>query len=131
MKKLALLTLLFAAAMQAMAGDYDYLVVEKTNGTRTALQSSGLVITFKNGTFYSTRNGLHSTFQLTDLSKMYFSATSTAIKNHTDADSQLTVYSLDGIRLGTFSNSSAWQSSLPKGIYIVKSNGKTYKQTIK
>lgn len=130
MKKLTLLSFLLFVTLQTMAGDYDYLVIEKVDGTRYFIPSSGLVITFKDGKFYGTRKESKNTFTLSDLQRMYFSATSTGIESHGETADQATGYSLNGIKIGTFRHEKDIQNRLPKGIYIVKSNGKTYKQTV-
>ncbi|MBQ3698571.1 MAG: hypothetical protein II886_01530 [Prevotella sp.] len=124
MKKLLLAVLLMAATLSAKAADYPYLVFVTTDGTSTSVSvSSSLSITISGTTLTA---GSRS-FTLSNLSKMYFSATevSTGIKAITQAelDEVTAVYDLNGKEIG--------KSQMQKGVYIIKSKNGTYKIAVK
>ena len=104
------MTLLLAGSLAAQATDYQYLTIEKNDGTALSLTAVGLNITYT-GTQLTATNGYETTtFSLSEISRMYFSK---------DAE----VYDHNGRRV--------LASNLQKGVYIVKENGKTRKVTIK
>ena len=117
-----------SSAVGAIAGDYDYLIVQRNDGTQQAFTSSGLTITFSgaNATFGTT------TYSLSELDKMFFSATTTAIRDIQQCEDRFVeVYTTAGVHLGTYAGEVAMKASLPKGIYVVKGHGRTYKVTVK
>ena len=133
MKKLLLsLAMLALASTNIFAGDYDYLTVQKTDGSQVSFTSAGLTITFSGGNLVATQNGTSTSLTLTDLSKMFFSSSPTGIENvETTTKVKATVYSIDGVKIGTFDNAAILGSQLKKGVYIVKANGKTSKITVR
>jgi hypothetical protein len=133
MKKLLLLFAMLAlASTNIFAGDYDYLTVQKTDGSQVSFTSTGLTITFSGGNLVATQNGTSTNLTLTDLSKMFFASSPTGIENvETTAATKAIVYSIDGVKIGTFDNAATLGSQLKKGVYIVKANGKTTKITVK
>jgi len=133
MKRLLFIALVaLAASTQAMAGDYDYLLVEQSDGTKTSFTALGLTITFSDGSFVATQDGSTTTLTLTDLTKMYFSSTASGVKEiAAPADSQATIYTASGQLVGTFSSLSAARTLLSKGLYVVKQKGETKKLTVK
>lgn len=135
MKKVRkLLTLLFLAAVssQAFADGYAYLTFTKSDGTETSVTASGLKITYSGGTLYAVNSATSETFTLTDLTKMYFSNT-TGINDLpvTDGASQVTVYTTSGVRIGTFASADEAKKTLKQGVYVLKTDGKTYKMAVK
>lgn len=70
------------------------------------------------------KDGTTSSYTLTDLNKMYFSSTSTGITtigNDSFDTVNAEIYTLSGMKLNTS------YDALPKGVYIIKANGKTVK----
>ena len=126
MKRRTVMTLLLAGSLAAQATDYQYLTIEKNDGTALSLTAVGLNITYT-GTQLTATNGYETTtFSLSEISRMYFSNTkettgieTTVAEIAKDAE----VYDLNGRRV--------LASNLQKGVYIVKENGKTRKVTIK
>ena len=130
MKKILLLVLLMIGTCASYADDYTYpyLVFETADGTKTSVAVTEMTITIANGQL--SVGG--QTFSLSDLSKMYFSTTTTGIANvNVDDNSFVDVYDLNGRKVLSNSQLSILNSQLPKGIYIVKSGRKTYKVAIK
>ena len=130
MKKILLFVLLMIGTCASYADDYTYpyLVFETADGTKTSVAVTDGTITIADGQL--TMGG--QTFSLSDLSKMYFSTTTTGIANvNVDDNSFVDVYDLNGRKVLSNSQLSILNSQLPKGIYIVKSGSKTYKIAVK
>ncbi|MBR7048627.1 MAG: T9SS type A sorting domain-containing protein [Prevotella sp.] len=130
MKKILLFVLLMIGTCASYADDYTYpyLVFETADGTKTSVAVTDGTITIADGQL--TMGG--QTFSLSDLSKMYFSTTTTGIANvNVDDNSFVDVYDLNGRKVLSNSQFSILNSQLPKGIYIVKSGSKTYKIAVK
>ena len=133
MKKILLLVLLMIGTCASYADDYTYpyLVFETAGGAKTSVTISEGTITIADGQLTI---GGH-TFALSDLSKMYFSTTTTgiaevAVDDNLNDNGCVNVYDLNGRKVLSEGDSESL-SSLPKGIYIVKSGRKTYKVAIK
>ena len=119
-------------ALAGYADDYayPYLVFETTEGTQTSVAVEGITFTIANGQLVAGGQ----TFALSQLSKMYFSTTTTGITNvNTDNDDNgsVDVYDLNGRKVLSNGHFSMGISQLPKGIYIVKSAKSTYKIAVK
>jgi len=130
MKKILLFVLLMIGTCASYADDYTYpyLVFETADGTKTSVAVTEMTITIANGQL--SVGG--QTFSLSDLSKMYFSTTTTGIANvNVDDNSFVDVYDLNGRKVLSNSQLSILNSQLSKGIYIVKSGSKTYKIAVK
>ena len=130
MKKILLFVLLMIGTCASYADDYTYpyLVFETADGTKTSVAVTEMTITIANGQL--SVGG--QTFSLSDLSKMYFSTTTTGIANvNVDDNSFVDVYDLNGRKVLSNSQLSILNSQVSKGIYIVKSGSKTYKIAIK
>lgn len=136
MKKLLLSLLCAFLGLTAGAQSLDYIVLQKADGQQVSLPVAGLKITFNQQTLHAVSGQQTADFQLSDMAKMFFSATPTAIEHVTSsqekvrivngkllvdapAGTKVTVYTLDGRQVEG--------NSLPHGIYLVKVNGKTYK----
>lgn len=125
-----LITMILAGTLSAQAAEYQYLTIEKSDGTATSLTAIGLNIAYSSTQLTATNGTETATLALSEVSRMYFSNTkadtatgiSTAVNSTTAQETE--VYDLSGHRLpqGT---------ALRKGVYIVKENGKTRKVTVK
>jgi len=112
-----LLTLVFSAAvMTVSADDYSYLAFETTGGSSVSYEVSGLEITFSDGNAVISSNGNTSTISLSDLSKMYFSATNGIKTVSAEETGDGSVYNLSGQKMDA--------DNLPAGVYI--KNGKKF-----
>lgn len=121
---LALATLCFGLTA-IHAGDYSYLTFELTDGTKASVSISQLSLTV-NGT---TLTAGSQSFTLTNLAKMYFSATdesSTTGISSADiigSDDITDIYDLQGHKVT--------KDQMKKGVYIVKTKDRTYKIAVK
>lgn len=139
MKKFFLSLLLGGVALTA-AADNDYMVFQKTNGEEFSLNVDHLKITFADGAMNATDGTNSISVALSEMNKMYFSATpATGIEQTTTAaigkvsatiengqlhvaapvGSRVSVYSLDGRQVGT--------QHLEKGTYLVRIDNTTLK----
>ena len=132
MKKLIFSMMLgVAAVMTANAQDYNYLTVQKSDGTKVSFLSWSTNITFSGGNMIVTEDGFTKTFALNDLSKMYFGNDGVnAIQTVADSARPMAgdgeVFDLQGRRVAAQRH-----DKLPKGVYIVKKEGKSVKITVK
>lgn len=117
----------------AWADGYSSLVVQ-TGATATALDVSGLVMTIADGELVATNASGTVKFALADLAKMYFSdAAATGVSSlRQDAGvAPAVVYDLAGRQAGVFAGSGEAAKVLPKGVYVVKQQGRTFKIAVK
>ena len=112
MKKLFILTLLAALTLGARGAEYNYLVFTLNDGTTQSVSASNLNMTFADGKLKATSGSNTVTIDLSSLSKMEFSNEGTT-------------------GINTVSCRLPSGATLSRGIYIIKSNGKTTKVNIK
>ena len=120
-----LMTMVGVLTAQADDATYSYLTFETVDGAKTsvAVTSLPMSVTVSGGTL--TVGG--QTFTLADLSKMYFSNTNetTAIQEvkAADLDDDADIYDLQGRKVT--------KAQMRRGIYVVKTNGGTYKVNVR
>lgn len=132
MKRFVLFVALMAmVSARVMADEYPYLTFEQTDGTITTIAATGTTITFNNGNLIASQDGETKTIALTDLNKMYFSATSAVRNMFAEEESDYEIYSIEGCKIGTYKSLSDAQAILSQGIYVVKKSGNTYKTIMK
>ena len=124
MKKIVLLWMALAGALTVQAEDYAYLTFETTDGAKASVAVNSLTLTISGTTLTA---GTLS-FPLTNLSKMYFTAsdeTVTGIEEITAAtlDEAAEIYDLQGHKVS--------KEQMHKGVYIVKSKNRTYKMIVR
>ena len=111
--------------LTAHADNYAYLTFETTDGAKASVSVEGLTLTISGTTL--TVGSL--SFTLTNLSKMYFSTTdetgTTGIEEITSAtlDEATDIYDLQGQKVS--------KDQMRRGVYIVKTNSRTYKMVVK
>ena len=124
MKKLFLLLTVLVATLTVQAEGYTYLTFETTEGAKASVSVENLTLTI-NGT---TLTAGSQQFTLSNLSKMYFSTsdeTATGIEEINSAAIEETtdIYDLQGHKVS--------KEQMKKGVYIVKTNSRTYKMVVK
>lgn len=125
MKTKVLTLLLLLVAMMAQAADYPYLTLETTDGAKTSVSVTSLSISIADGKL--TVGG--QTFDLSSLSKMYFSTASETTDISVVKNSQLTIdddaeiYDLQGRKVS--------KDQMRHGIYVVKTKNGTFKVNMK
>ena len=129
MKKIVLLLMtLVGGGLAVQAEDsYTYLTFETTDGAKVSVSVSSLPVTINLDN--STLAIGNETFALADLSKMYFSTQSetTGIETIDNGqwimDNSAEFYDLQGHKVS--------KDQLRKGVYIVKTQSRTYKMVVK
>ena len=123
MKKIVLFLTMLVGVLTAQAADYTYLTFETTDGAKASISVSNLTLTI-NGT---TLTAGTQSFTLSNLSKMYFSNTdeTTGIEEITSAtlDEATDIYDLQGHKVS--------KDQMRRGVYIVKTNSRTYKMVVR
>lgn len=124
MKKFFLLLTVLIGTLTANADDYTYLTFETTDGAKVSVAVKDLTLTISGTTLTIDSQS----FALSNLSKMYFSTsdeTTTGIEEITAAtlEEATDIYDLRGNKVS--------KDQMQKGVYIVKTNTKTYKMIVK
>lgn len=125
MRKTILLTSMMVGALTAQAADYPYLTFETADGTKTSVSVTSLSISIADGKL--TAGG--QSFDLSSLSKMYFSTASETTGISVVKNSQLTIdddaeiYDLQGRKMS--------KGQMRHGIYVVKTKNGTFKVNMK
>lgn len=122
LKKMGMMAAFALLGTSAMADDFHYLTFETTDGAKASVEISALSMTI-DGTTLVVGN---QTFPLSNLSRMYFSvsdetSSATDIRQLDNLNWQeiLAVYDLQGHKIA--------KVKMKKGVYIVKTQGGTYK----
>ena len=124
MKKILLLQTILVGTLTAQAGEYTYLTFETTDGAKASVSVEGLTLSISGATLTAGEQA----FTLSNLSKMYFSIsdeTTTGIEEITSAtlDEATDIYDLQGHKVT--------KEQMRKGVYIVKTNSRTYKMMVR
>lgn len=120
----------------ARAQQLDYLTCKTTDGKEVSLPVDGLKITFEGGVLHAQTAGQQVQFPLAEMDRMFFASTPAAVGSLVDdavrvaiVDGRLQVNAPAGVRVSVFTLDGRRVAGygLPKGVYIVKVNDKTYK----
>ncbi len=118
--------------------NYDYLVFTTSDGNLLSLTVSELEMTFSNGSLTAVNTDGTYTLTLSEIASMQFSTTQEGtlpdaircVSQPVMADA-VEMFTLSGISLGVFSNVAAAEASLPRGVYVGKQQGSTFKLSVK
>lgn len=118
-------------AFSGSAADYSAIKLVEADGTEHNLPSAGLEFTVNDGILTATTSeGTHS-FPIIQLSKMFFSANSGTEAIASDCNCTVDIFNTDGTEAGSYPSLDAALNSLASGLYIVKTNGKSFKIAVK
>lgn len=134
MKKFSLFVVMVVCALVARATDYPYLVFTNTAGTTTLLSVSNMTLNAIGTTLDVSNADGTTSFTLTDLANMQFSkdgSTVTALENVLDADKAIEVFSLIGMRLGSYENLMKAVTTLKSGVYVISDGKNSQKVVVK
>ena len=124
MKKIVIIMMALVGALTVQAEEYAYLTFETTDGAKASVSVASDVTLTISGTTLTVGS---QSFTLTNLSKMYFSNTdeTTGIEEITSAtlDEATDIYDLQGHKVS--------KDQMRRGVYIVKTNSRTYKMVVK
>lgn len=124
MKRLLTMVVVITSMLHAMADDYSYLTFELSDGTKTSVSSTALTITIQDDKLMVGSQE----FNLTDLSKMYFSFSDDSadvIKevNRDDFEEVTDIYDLQGRKVN--------EEQMKSGIYVIKTKKGTFKVSVR
>lgn len=124
MKKIFILLTVLLATLTAQAEGYTYLTFETTDGAKVSVAVENLTLTISG----TTLTAGSQQFTLSNLSKMYFSTsdeTATGIEeiNSAAIEEATDIYDLQGHKVS--------KEQMKKGVYIVKTNSRTYKMVVR
>ena len=124
MKIIFLLLTVLVATLTVQAEGYTYLTFETTDGAKASVAVENLTLTISG----TTLTAGSQQFTLSNLSKMYFSAsdeTATGIEEINSAASEeaTDIYDLQGHKVS--------KEQMRKGVYIVKTKSRTYKMVVR
>lgn len=124
MKKLFLLLTVLVTTLTVQAEGYTYLTFETTDGAKASVSVENLTLTISG----TTLTAGSQQFTLSNLSKMYFSTsdeTATGIEeiNSASIEEATDIYDLQGHKVS--------KEQMRKGVYIVKTNSRTYKMVVR
>ena len=134
MKRLSILTVALMFALTASSDNYPYLSFQTSSGSVVSLPSEGLNLSFSDKALVAQSGDNTTEFALADLTRMFFSQSATTAISDLTADrttSSLAVYTVSGVYVGTFDSERSLRRNVDSGIYIVKTNGKTLKMTVR
>ena len=125
MKKIILFLTMLVGVLTAQAEDFTYLTFETTDGAKASISVATDVTLSFSGTTLTV--GTQS-FTLTNLSKMYFSATdesTTGISEvmKADLDEATEIYDLQGKKVS--------KDQMHRGVYVIKTKQGTFKLNVK
>lgn len=127
MKKLFLLPVMLMATLTMSADTYPSMLFTNADGSTTLLSVTDLVITFEGGNVCVTNDGGTTLLPLTDLVTMQFSMEMSSIEDVISLNGAVEVWTLAGVRVGSFASGTEAASALSQGVYIVKSAVSTLK----
>lgn len=126
-----LLSAILAVISIGVYAEYNRLVFSTINGEEQSIGVKDLNITYLNGEMIATSGSELVKIPLISLKSMEFSDINSVGSVSFSDNSNVTIYSVNGICLGTFESHSNALNGLPFGIYILKSkNGETSKVSI-
>ena len=127
-KKLLWTVLVLAGMLPTRAEEYGYLTFELTDGAKASVSVESLTLTFEGATLKVGQE----TFNVSNLSKMYFSTTDETtgtpdaiddVKTDDGAWDDGEIYDLNGRKVT--------RDQMQKGVYIVKTKERTCKIVVK
>ena len=126
-----LLSAILAAISIGVHAEYNRLIFTTLNGEAQSIGVKDLNITYMDGEMIATSGSELVKIPLTSLKSMEFSDINSVGSMSVADNSNVTIYSVNGVCLGTFETHSDALNGLPSGIYILKSkNGVTSKVSI-
>lgn len=135
MKNILILVLALMTSLVSYADDftYNYLVFTTEDGTEKSVAVENLKLTFVNGQMVVNHGGESQTYDLSGLSKMFFSenAVDGIVETIIDADAEVDVFTIPGVGIGRFKSVDDARQSLKRGVYVLKQGNKTSKIAIK
>ncbi len=124
-----------AVSVSAETYEYPYLRLQLSDGSMVVLPCESLSFSFNDGNLVATATDGNHSIPLSQLSSMSFSTDDpTEVQSITAAaecSAAVEILSLTGTPLGRYASLAAARQSLSRGMYIVKTNDRTFKIVVK
>lgn len=127
----ALATIVYSMAMSA--ADFDGMTFEYADGSTKSVSVDELSITPSvNSLMVSSKAGTFD-IPMAQLKKFYFISDYAGINSPIvdESNTDVEIYTISGIKAGSFASKKEAEATLPSGLYIMKSNGQTLKIAVK
>ena len=132
MKKVLILLLSLLVCCTARAVEYTHLTFENADGLTQSIAVESLEFTFTDGKLMAANGVSTLSISLADLAKMYFSGEQSGSEDiEIFAGKEIEVYSLAGVKIGSYKSAVKAVEYLPVGVYLFKSNGVIQKVSVK
>lgn len=121
---LTLLALLSSMAVHISAAGYQWLTFTFNDNSELAVAADDLQIAYSDNTLVLTSPTVQQTLPLSTLRSMRFTRDASGVDQvaANSTDQAVTVYNLQGIKVGEFQSRDGARSQLPSGTYILKTN---------
>lgn len=119
---------LMLTALNGWSNDYNYLVFVTNTGPRS-IAVEDLEMTVSDGKLVVRSGADGETFDLSTLTKMYFSDTAVVSINDVEAGKvqSVSIHDLSGRLARCYPSLDVARESLPKGVYVAKQGNKNFK----
>ncbi len=132
LKSLFLGFVLATTPIVAMAGEYDSLIFEFTDGSTVKLPAENLQLSVGKSALEATSSQTSASIPLAKLSKFYFGQDATSLPiTVIDAVEAIEVYTIAGVSVGHYESVEALRASVPAGVYVLKTAGAIFKIAIR
>lgn len=131
MKRMLIIAAAAISATLCKAEDFPYLSFEMADGTTVQMNAEGLEMHFSDGKLIATDAAQSKEMPLEALSRMFFSSGATAINELEAHWGKAEAYTIEGVRIGEYSDIKEARATLKSGMYVVKENGKTTKIAVR
>ena len=115
--------------MMSSAADFPWLTFSLTDDTEISVSADNLKMNYKDGFLQLSSSSVDQAIPVDKIKSMKFTSYSAGIDD-TEVQSDGEYYNLSGICVGKYSSIENARKVLPSGVYIVKSEKKTYKITL-
>lgn len=122
----------FALALSASAAEYPVMSFETADGSVQSVSSDNLTMSFSAESLFADHSGGRLEIPVSNLRKFYFVADpSSVVAPGAETDGSVEVFSATGIGMGRYASEADAKSSLPAGLYVMKSASRTFKTIVK
>ena len=129
--KIILLIACLALPIIASASDYPWLIFKMTDDREISVASDNLTVNYKDGYLHFPSSPAVPSVPVGQIKSMKFTQSPAAVIDLTDVVSEnSSYYNLYGIMVGHFSSMEEAKKALPSGMYIVKTDSKTFKVSL-
>lgn len=129
--KLTLIAAALCLPSLAFSADYPWLTFQLSDDTQLSVAAENLSINYEDGNLHLSSATVDKTIPVGQIKSMRFTAESAAVESIFDIQSaEGDYYNLAGVKVGRFTSVDEAKKALPSGIYIVKSEIKTFKVTL-